>query len=105
MDMKAFSKWYDAVWLGDQQHGQYIPRSGDPDYDRYLEGHMLALGAWIESQKQEREACAKVCEETELAFDIDIWCESTKKEMTAHTANGLADAIRAIDPDKLAEKA
>lgn len=40
------------------------------------------------------EECAKVCEKTELAFDIDLWCDSTKKEMTAHTARGLAEAIR-----------
>jgi hypothetical protein len=43
----------------------------------------------------EREECAKLCEETELAFDIAMWCDSTKKEMTAHTARGLVKAIRA----------
>ena len=47
------------------------------------------------AQAEEREACAKVCEETELPFDIDLWRNSTKKEMTAHTAHGLAAAIRA----------
>lgn len=49
----------------------------------------------------EREACEKVCEETELAFDIAVWCDSTKKEMTVHTANGLAAAIRARNVDSV----
>ncbi len=43
----------------------------------------------------EREECAKVCEQAEIPFDIAIWHDSTKKEMTAHTANALAAAIRA----------
>ena len=43
----------------------------------------------------EREACAKIAAEGSFPFDIDIWITATKKEMTAHTANAIADAIRA----------
>ena len=48
-----------------------------------------------QARAEEREACAKVCEEAEIPFDIDVWMNSTKKEMTAATANALAAAIRA----------
>ena len=44
---------------------------------------------------QEREACAKVCEQSEIPMPIDVWHGSTKKEMTAYTALALAAAIRA----------
>jgi hypothetical protein len=43
----------------------------------------------------EREACAKVCEQSEIPMPIDVWHGSTKKEMTAYTALALAAAIRA----------
>ena len=48
-----------------------------------------------EAAEEEREACAKLCEEAEIPFDIDVWLRSTKKEMTAATALALAAAIRA----------
>lgn len=43
----------------------------------------------------EREACAKVCEQSEIPIPIDVWHGGTKKEMTKHTALALANAIRA----------
>ena len=43
----------------------------------------------------EREACAKVCEQSEIPIPIDVWHGSTKKEMTEHTALALANYIRA----------
>jgi len=43
---------------------------------------------------KEREACAKVCEQSEILIDINVWHGSTKKEMTQHTALALANAIR-----------
>jgi hypothetical protein len=45
--------------------------------------------------KLEREACAKVCEQSEIPIPIDVWHGGTKKEMTKHTALALANAIRA----------
>lgn len=47
--------------------------------------------------QDERERAAKVCESSEIPIDIDVWCNSTKKEMTALTALGLAEAIRKGD--------
>lgn len=49
MDSKqiiAFRDWYNAQWLGDQEHGQYIPHNGDPKYTEYMDGHQVGLGAW-----------------------------------------------------------
>ena len=43
----------------------------------------------------EREACAKVCEQSQIPIPIDVWHGGTKKEMTKHTALALANAIRA----------
>ena len=48
-----FKQWYDAVWLGDEEHGQTIPQTfSDERYAEYMDGYTLALGAWIESARQ-----------------------------------------------------
>jgi hypothetical protein len=41
------------------------------------------------------EEAAVVAETAEIPFPIDTWIESTKKEMTAHTARAIAAFIRA----------
>ena len=38
--------------------------------------------------------CAMICEESSIPFDISVWHESTKKEMTAMTALALAGKIK-----------
>jgi hypothetical protein len=38
--------------------------------------------------------CVNICEESSIPFDIEIWLNSTKKEMTALTALALADKIK-----------
>ena len=51
--ISKFRQWYDAVWLGDEEHGQTIPQSSsDARYVEYMGGYTLALGAWIESARQ-----------------------------------------------------
>lgn len=45
-DRAGFKEWYDAVWLGDEECGQYIPTVGDITYPQYIEGYTLAHGAW-----------------------------------------------------------
>lgn len=49
---------------------------------------------WNEAAAAEREACAKVAESAEIPIAIDVWM-GTKKSLTAATAIGIADAIRA----------
>lgn len=46
-ELEEFHGWFNAVWLGDQEHGQYIPTQGDSDYPEYLKQHQIALGAWM----------------------------------------------------------
>ena len=51
--ISKFRQWYDAVWLGDEEHGQTIPQSfSDARYVEYMDGYTLALGAWVESARQ-----------------------------------------------------
>ena len=38
---------------------------------------------------------AETCATSEIPFDIELWASSTKQEMTAHTANTLAEMLRA----------
>lgn len=47
--------------------------------------------------KAERERCALIASEGSFPFDISVWLESTKKEMTAITAEAIAAAIRKGD--------
>lgn len=37
--------------------------------------------------------CSRLCRESEVMIDIDLWASSTKKEMTEYTALGLAKKI------------
>jgi hypothetical protein len=46
----------------------------------------------IETTEVER--CAKIAEEGSFPFDIQVWLESTKKEMTSLVAKAIAAEIR-----------
>jgi ferritin-like protein len=39
--------------------------------------------------------CVSICENSEIPFDIEVWRDSTKKEMTALTAIALGNLIKA----------
>ncbi len=67
----------------------------DQRADLYKEIHDPLVLACKKMVADEREACAKVCEQSEIPIPIDVWHGSTKKEMTEHTALALAKAIRA----------
>ncbi len=54
-----------------------------------------AWRAWQAAQADAYERAAKVCETAGVPIDIDAWM-GTKKALTAATATGLADAIRAL---------
>ncbi len=43
-----------------------------------------------------RARCEAIAREGSFPFDIDVWLNSTKKEMTAHVALAIADAIAAL---------
>ena len=51
--------------------------------------------AWQAAQADAYDRAAMVCETAEVPIDIDVWM-GTKKALTAATAIGLADAIRAL---------
>lgn len=38
--------------------------------------------------------CVEICETSCISFDVDVWRESTKKEMSALTAKALAEKIK-----------
>ena len=38
--------------------------------------------------------CVSICENSEIPFDIEVWRDSTKKEMTALTAIALGNLIK-----------
>jgi hypothetical protein len=69
-----------------------IGRDGEgyADMDVYIQWR-----AWQAAQADAYERSAKVCETAEVPIDIDVWM-GTKKTLTAATAIGLADAIRAL---------
>lgn len=73
--------------------------SGHVGDTEYYTNRLAELEAEVERLKDaamvEREACAIICEQSEIPFDIDLWANSTKKQMTSHTAIALAGLIRA----------
>ena len=73
---------------------------------KYLNTIFPALQAQIDSAilseresatKAERERCALIAFEGSFPIDISVWLKSTKKEMTAITAEAIAAAIRKGD--------
>jgi hypothetical protein len=66
---------------------------GECDWHKSALLHLEAFANLVAAK--EREACAEVCEQSEILIEIDIWQASTKKEMTQHTALALAKASRA----------
>ena len=72
-------------------------QAGFQDADWNYIKALAKFAALVEAaaRTDEREACAKVCEQSEIPIPIDVWHGSTKKEMTAYTALALAAAIRA----------
>ena len=72
-----------------------VPYIVGPTNAKYLE-RLKAFEALVRADERsvEREACAKVCETAEVPIDIGIW-QGTKKSLSAATAMGLANAIRA----------
>jgi hypothetical protein len=54
-----------------------------------------AIAALAEAERKGMERAAEICETTSVMFDITVWLESTKKEMTTKTALALAATIRA----------
>lgn len=49
-EVAAFKRWYDAIWLGDGEHGQYIPTIKDAKFYEYMDGYTLAFGAWMSAK-------------------------------------------------------
>lgn len=43
--------------------------------------------------KEEREACARVCESASMPIDLSVW-RGTRKELTAFFAKGVATLVR-----------
>ena len=90
----------DERWEITDDHSR-LP-AGSPLYaaplgaDHFLKA-IAALREGIETCRAKAlEEAAKVCESKEIPFDIELWHNSTKKEMTAHTAVALAAAIRRL---------
>lgn len=46
---EACKAWWDAIWLGDREHGQCVPEPSDKRYDEYVSGLQIARGAWFEA--------------------------------------------------------
>lgn len=55
-----FKNWFDAIWLGDEEHGQFIPNQKDEDYDEYLEKFTLSYGAYKYALSHSKERIAEL---------------------------------------------
>jgi len=76
-------------------------QAGFKRYQEQAPGIDGVVANWIDIEAfanlvaaHEREECAKLCETAEIPIDIGIW-KGTKKSLSAATAMGLANAIRA----------
>lgn len=49
--LRLCKEWFDAQWLGDRDHGQYIPQNGDKDYSLYIATWQTAYGAWLARER------------------------------------------------------
>jgi hypothetical protein len=60
-----FKNWFDAIWLGDEEHGQFIPNKNDEDYAEYLEQYTLAHGAYKYALSHSKERIAELGKDAE----------------------------------------
>lgn len=86
---------------------EVIRMAREAGYVDWLASHNIQLGSMDSPQEElerfaalvaeaEWERCAKVCDESEIPFDISVWINSTKRQMTGNVAHALADMIRAL---------
>ena len=73
-----------------------------PNMNGYCRYQETAIARAIRSEREsatkaERERCALIASEGSFPIDISVWLKSTKKEMTAITAEAIAAAIRKGD--------
>lgn len=57
---REFKNWFDAIWLGDEDSGQFIPNQKDEDYAEYLEQYTLAHGAYKYALAHSKERIAEL---------------------------------------------
>jgi hypothetical protein len=75
---EAITKWV-------SNHGITVHKfSDEPD-------NIESLEIFVELIVKE---CVSICENSEIPFDIEVWRDSTKKEMTALTAIALGNLIK-----------
>ena len=86
MSREAFEAWVKL--------DSTLPIGRDGEGYRDMDVYLM-WRAWRAAQADAFERAAKVCETAEVPIAIDMWM-GTKKTLTAATAIGLADAIRAL---------
>ncbi len=94
---REFKEWFDAIWLGDEEHGQFIPNQKDEDYAEYLEQYTLAHGAYKYALSHSKERIAELEKDVEryrwmrnntsvMLFDQQTWVTSHKLDMRVDEA-------------------
>lgn len=68
-NVSNFKNWFDAIWLGDEEHGQFIPNKNDEDYAEYLEQYTLAHGAYKYALARSKERIAELEKEISALKD------------------------------------
>lgn len=75
-----------------------LVKSGIPNEDLYeiFEGGSASTNLfYLENfSKLIVKNCVEICENSCIPFDVDVWRESTKKEISALTAKALAEKIK-----------
>jgi len=68
---REFKEWFDAIWLGDEEHGQFIPNQNDEDYAEYLEQYTLAHGAYKYALSNSNKRIAELEKDAERLATLD----------------------------------
>lgn len=61
--LQEFKEWFDDMWLGDNDHSQFVPLPSDKVYSEYIDKYQISYAAWI--------TAAKVTEENKYQTLVD----------------------------------
>jgi hypothetical protein len=68
--LHKFKEWFDDMWLGDEEHGQFIPLPSDKGYTEYIDKYQIAYAAWVKA--------SQLSEENKVKVFIDLQAENAK---------------------------
>jgi hypothetical protein len=97
MSVEDKAAWFDK-WIAKQRLGEY-PTWGTDQTEALADiiADWRKRGEAAEAMRAKTiDECEAIARQGSFPFDINVWIDATKREMTVHVALAIADAIAAL---------